>query len=122
MGAECLYFHGQSKAWDFLSSGFGSFYGIFFYYYPFRRPNVHRESHSKPLRFAISAGIGLFISLIGFAKFIVSNPATLIGIANQRPIVLTFIRVISYFNSNYQQSKGGIIIGIVLTTSSPSHW
>ena len=48
----------------------------------------------KPLRFAISAGIGLFISLIGFenAKFIVSNPATLISVANvNNPIILTFL-------------------------------
>ncbi len=47
----------------------------------------------KPLRFAISAGIGLFISLIGFenAHFIVSNPATLVSIASfHNPIIITF--------------------------------
>src|SRR3954447_4312259 len=35
----------------------------------------------NPLRYAIAAGIGLFISLIGLvnAKFIVANPATIIG-------------------------------------------
>lgn len=74
----------------------------------------------KPLRFAISAGIGLFISLIGFenAKFIVSNPATLISIANVKdPIVLTFL--FGLFLTSIliiRKVQGGIIIGIVLTT------
>ena len=72
------------------------------------------------LRFAISAGIGLFISLIGFenAKFIVDNPATLIGIASFKdPIVITFL--IGLFVTAVlivRQTTGGIIIGIVLTT------
>ncbi|MDI9878878.1 NCS2 family permease [Flectobacillus longus] len=72
------------------------------------------------LRFAISAGIGLFISLIGFenAKFIVDNPATLVGIASFKdPIVITFL--IGLFITAIlivRQTTGGIIIGIVLTT------
>ncbi|NBB30433.1 NCS2 family permease [Cellulophaga sp. BC115SP] len=72
------------------------------------------------LRFAISAGIGLFISLIGFenAKFIVDNPATLVGIASFKdPIVITFL--IGLFVTAVlivRQTTGGIIIGIVLTT------
>lgn len=72
------------------------------------------------LRFAISAGIGLFISLIGFenAKFIVDNPATLVGIASFKdPIVITFL--IGLFITAVlivRQTTGGIIIGIVLTT------
>jgi AGZA family xanthine/uracil permease-like MFS transporter len=37
----------------------------------------------RPLRYALSAGIGLFITLIGFAnaRFIVGNPATMVGAA-----------------------------------------
>lgn len=72
------------------------------------------------LRFAISAGIGLFISLIGFenAKFIVGNPATLVGIASFKdPIVITFL--IGLFVTAVlivRQTTGGIIIGIILTT------
>lgn len=72
------------------------------------------------LRFAISAGIGLFISLIGFenAKFIVDNPATLVGIASFKdPIIITFL--IGLFVTAVlivRQTTGGIIIGIVLTT------
>jgi adenine/guanine/hypoxanthine permease len=74
----------------------------------------------KPLRFAISAGIGLFISLIGFenAKFIISNPATLISIANvNNPIILTFL--FGLFLTSIliiRKVQGGIIIGIILTT------
>ncbi|MGX7687732.1 NCS2 family permease [Flectobacillus sp. BAB-3569] len=72
------------------------------------------------LRFAISAGIGLFISLIGFenAKFIIGNPATLVGIASFKdPIVITFL--IGLFVTAVlivRQTAGGIIIGIILTT------
>ena len=74
----------------------------------------------KPLRFAISAGIGLFISLIGFenAKFIVSNSATLIGITHVNdPIILTFL--FGLFLTSIliiRKVQGGIIIGIILTT------
>eukprot|EP01035_Chromulina_nebulosa_P014951 gene14951-19783_t len=47
----------------------------------------------KPLRYAIAAGIGLFITLIGFenAKFIVYKPATIVGAAALTPAVLTFL-------------------------------
>jgi len=40
------------------------------------------RSIPKPLRYAIAAGIGLFITLIGFANagMVVYNPATIIGI------------------------------------------
>jgi AGZA family xanthine/uracil permease-like MFS transporter len=72
------------------------------------------------LRFAISAGIGLFISLIGFenAKFIIDNPATLVSIASFKdPIVITFL--VGLFVTAVlivRQTTGGIIIGIILTT------
>src|SRR3954468_5873064 len=47
----------------------------------------------KPLRYAIAVGIGLFISLIGLvnAKFIVANPATLVGVGPLSPATLTFL-------------------------------
>ncbi len=74
----------------------------------------------KPLRYAISSGIGLFISLIGLtnAKFIVSNPATLVGIGNLKdPILLTFLfGLIITAVLIVRKVQGGIVIGIVLTT------
>jgi AGZA family xanthine/uracil permease-like MFS transporter len=47
----------------------------------------------RPLRYAIAAGIGLYITLIGLvnAKFIVQNPATLVGIGELTPALLTFL-------------------------------
>lgn len=74
----------------------------------------------KPLRYAISSGIGLFITLIGLtnAKFIVSNPATLVGIGDVKdPILLTFLLgLIITSILVVKKVQGGIVIGIVLTT------
>jgi AGZA family xanthine/uracil permease-like MFS transporter len=72
------------------------------------------------LRYSVSAGIGLFITLIGFenARFIVANPATLVGIASLKdPIILTFIFGLLLTSVLViRQIPGAIIIGIVLTT------
>ncbi|GGD44304.1 hypothetical protein GCM10011514_05300 [Emticicia aquatilis] len=74
----------------------------------------------KQLRYAISAGIGLFITLIGFAnaKFIVPNPATMIGGASLHdPIVITFLIGLAIMMIMLTRHiQGGIIIGILLTT------
>lgn len=73
----------------------------------------------KQLRFAISAGIGLFISFIGFvnAKFIVDNPATLIGIGKVDFISATFvIGLIITSILVIKKIKGALIIGIIITT------
>jgi AGZA family xanthine/uracil permease-like MFS transporter len=47
----------------------------------------------KQIRYAVSAGIGLFITLIGFvnAGFIVDNPATLISFGGLTPSTTIFI-------------------------------
>src|SRR6185369_14926036 len=47
----------------------------------------------KTLRYAIAAGIGLFITLIGLinAGFIVHKPATIIGAGTLNPVLLTFV-------------------------------
>lgn len=74
----------------------------------------------KPLRYAISAGIGLFITLIGFAnaKFIVGNPATIIGVTSLHdPIVITFLVGLAItMILLVKRIQGGIIIGILFTT------
>ncbi|GAB3538997.1 NCS2 family permease [Spirosoma fluminis] len=74
----------------------------------------------SPLRFAVSAGIGLFITLIGFenAKFIVANPATLVGIARfNDPVVLTFVFGLLLTSILVVRDvPAAIIIGIVVTT------
>ncbi|MCB9209754.1 MAG: NCS2 family permease [Ignavibacteriales bacterium] len=73
----------------------------------------------KQIRYAISAGIGLFITFIGFvnAKFIVDNPATLVSIAKLDPILVTFL--IGLFITSIlviKKVNGALILGIIITT------
>ena len=74
----------------------------------------------KQLRYAVSAGIGLFITFIGFAnaKFIVSNPATMVGIGDMgNPELLMFVAgLLLTAVLVVRRVAGAIIIGIVLTT------
>ncbi|MEO5892915.1 MAG: NCS2 family permease [Ferruginibacter sp.] len=73
----------------------------------------------KTLRYAISAGIGLFITLIGLAnaKFIIANPATIIGPGRLTAPVLTFIAGLSITAILLvKKIKGGILAGIVITS------
>ncbi|MDH7605359.1 MAG: NCS2 family permease, partial [Melioribacter sp.] len=77
------------------------------------------KSIPKQIRFGISAGIGLFITFIGFvnAKFIVSNPATIIGIGKLDAAVITFlIGLIITSILVIKKVKGALILGIVITT------
>lgn len=73
----------------------------------------------RPLRYAIAAGIGLFITLIGFAnaKFIISNPATIVGIGPLQPALLTFIAgLLVTAVLVTKRVKGAILLGILFTT------
>ncbi len=73
----------------------------------------------RPLRYAIAAGIGLYITLIGFAnaKFIVSNPATIVGIGKLSPALLTFLAgLVVTAILVIKEVKGGILLGILFTT------
>ncbi|MEZ0607107.1 NCS2 family permease [Fibrella sp. WM1] len=74
----------------------------------------------KPLRYAISAGIGLFISLIGFenAHFIVANPVTLVSAAHLTdPAVITFVGgLLLTAVLLIRNVPGAIVLGIVVTT------
>jgi adenine/guanine/hypoxanthine permease len=73
----------------------------------------------KQLRFALSAGIGLFITFIGFtnAGFIVDNPATLVGINRMDPVIITFlIGLIITSILVVRRMKGALIMGIIITT------
>ena len=73
----------------------------------------------RQLRYAISAGIGFFITFIGFenAKFIVGNQATLVGIAKMNPILVTFLIGLIFTSFLVvKKVKGALIIGILFTT------
>lgn len=73
----------------------------------------------KQIRFAVAAGIGLFIALVGFTKsgFIVDSPSTLVQFGKLTPITTTF--VIGLLLTSIlviKRVKGALIIGIVITT------
>jgi len=73
----------------------------------------------RPLRYAIAAGIGLFITLIGLvnAHFIVANPATIVGIGRLTPALLTFLAgLLIMAGLVLKKVKGGILLGILITT------
>ena len=73
----------------------------------------------RPLRYAIAAGIGLFITLIGLvnAHFIVANPATIVGIGRLTPALLTFLAgLLITAGLILKKVKGGILLGILITT------
>jgi adenine/guanine/hypoxanthine permease len=73
----------------------------------------------KTLRYATSVGIGLFITLIGFvnARFLVANPATIIGFGKFNPALLTFVAGLLLTSVLViYRVKGAILIGIIVTT------
>jgi adenine/guanine/hypoxanthine permease len=73
----------------------------------------------KQIRYAVAAGIGLFIALIGFAnaKFIVPHPATMVGLAKLDPTLVTFlIGIVITSVLIIRRTTGALIIGIIATT------
>jgi AGZA family xanthine/uracil permease-like MFS transporter len=73
----------------------------------------------RPLRYAIAAGIGLFITLIGLANagFVVRNPATIIGHGPMTPALLIFVAgLLLTAVFIVRKVKGAILLGIILTT------
>ncbi|RDC66462.1 NCS2 family permease [Adhaeribacter pallidiroseus] len=73
----------------------------------------------KPLRYAIAAGIGLFITLIGFtnARFIVANPATILGVGPLNATLLTFLAgLLLTALLVTRRVPGAILLGILFTT------
>ncbi len=73
----------------------------------------------RPLRYAIAAGIGLFITLIGLvnARFIVANPATITGIGKLTPALLSFLAgLLVTAVLVAKKVKGSILLGIIFTT------
>lgn len=73
----------------------------------------------KQIRYAISAGIGLFITLIGFAnaKFIIPKSVPLIGAAPLDIIIVTFVIGLIITSILVAKNvKGSLIIGIIITT------
>ena len=73
----------------------------------------------KQLRYAIASGIGLFIATIGFinANFIVSDPATVIGLGALNSITMTFLAGLAITAILVVlRVRGALILGIAMTT------
>ena len=79
------------------------------------------QSIPHALRYAIAAGIGLFISFIGLqnAGLIVDNPVTLVSLGSlKNPMNLTFLIGLGCTAVLISRNvKGAMIIGILLTTT-----
>jgi adenine/guanine/hypoxanthine permease len=73
----------------------------------------------RPLRYAVAAGIGLFISYVGFknAMFIVDNRETLSSLAGMNPITITFVAGLFITSVLVcKKVKGALVVGIIMTT------
>jgi AGZA family xanthine/uracil permease-like MFS transporter len=73
----------------------------------------------KSLRHAVAAGIGLFISLIGFvnAGFIVHSQATIVSMAHLDSSIVVFLAgVVITAVLLIRKIPGGVLIGIIFTT------
>jgi len=73
----------------------------------------------RPLRYAIAAGIGLFITLIGLENsgFIIRNKATILAHAPMSATVLIFVTgLLLTAILLVRRIKGAILIGIIVTT------
>jgi AGZA family xanthine/uracil permease-like MFS transporter len=73
----------------------------------------------KPLRYAIAAGIGLFITLIGLENsgFIIKNDATILSHAPMSATLLIFVAGLLLTSILLvRRIKGAILIGIIITT------
>lgn len=71
------------------------------------------------LRLATSAGIGLFITFIGFKGMglVVSNPATLVGLGHLgTPTIIALLGLVFIVVLETMKVRGGILIGIIVMT------
>jgi len=71
------------------------------------------------LRLAIAAGIGLFITFIGFQNLgmIVDNPATLVSLGSlSKTVILGLVGLLVITILEIRKVKGAILIGILATT------
>ncbi len=77
------------------------------------------RSIPRQLRYAVAAGIGLFITLIGLKQsgFIVANKATMVGFGGFNAVTVTFVIGLAITAVLIVKNlKGAMVIGITLTT------
>jgi AGZA family xanthine/uracil permease-like MFS transporter len=82
----------------------------------FKIRQVIIDSVPQTLKYAISIGIGFFISFIGLqdAKIIVANQATLVGLGNLKDptVLLACLGILTISVLYYKNIKGSFIIGM----------
>ncbi len=71
------------------------------------------------IRYAVAAGIGLFLALIGLKSvgFIVYNPATVVGFGGVTPVLIIFL--VGFVLTSVlviKKTKGALVIGIAATS------
>ena len=80
------------------------------------------DSIPKSLKFAIAAGIGMFLAIIGLksAGIIQASPATLVTIGNLKsaPVLLAVLGFILMVALDARRVPGAIIIGILAVTAA----
>ncbi|WP_243186672.1 NCS2 family permease [Clostridium intestinale] len=83
-----------------------------------REKIVYAMPHN--LKLAITAGIGLFISLIGLKSggIVVANPATLVAFGDFKnsSVILTIVGLVIMAVLMARNVKGAMLIGIIITT------
>jgi AGZA family xanthine/uracil permease-like MFS transporter len=93
---------------------------IFFLISIFRIREYIINSIPKNLKFAISAGIGLFLGIIALeeSKIVVGSPATLVTLGDLRnPVaILCLLGLVLITALNYRKIAGGTLIGILIVT------
>ncbi|MDP3149116.1 MAG: NCS2 family permease [Ignavibacteria bacterium] len=92
---------------------------VFFFLSVFHVRTLIVKAIPQQIRYGVAVGIGLFIALIGFtnAKFIVANPATIVGLGELNAITLTFLfGLIVTVLLVIKRVKGALILGIMFTT------
>ena len=71
------------------------------------------------LKFGITAGIGLFITIIALinAKIVIANPATTVGLGDLAsvPVVLALVGLLIIGVLQHFKVPGGILLGIIIT-------
>jgi AGZA family xanthine/uracil permease-like MFS transporter len=74
----------------------------------------------KNLKFAISAGVGLFLGIIALeeAKIVVAHPATLVTLGDLKnpPAILCLLGFVIIAALSFRRIVGGILIGVLIVT------
>jgi AGZA family xanthine/uracil permease-like MFS transporter len=111
---------GYKYSWQQALAGVFCSGVVFFLISIFRLREYIINSIPKNLKFAISAGVGLFLGIIALeeAKIVVAHPATLVtlGDLKQWPAVLCLLGFVLIVALNARNILGGTLLGMLAVT------